>query len=137
MLGVAWLLCSCADRKPAPRSLGPTQAPGYIAPAILSRAVDFRGTCSWGRAPGDPRNYRVRLRARKTASGTILVRASALFDPVDRSNILGELISGSTALGDGPVYDSRTGRRGYAIVVRGNDGRVCRGYVTENSVFTE
>lgn len=125
---------ACAQPRPTSDPLGPLQAPGYLPPAILAKVVDFRGTCSWGRAPGNPAIYRVRLRVRTTVSGTILVRSNAAFDPGDTSNILGELPSESVAFGDGPVHDSRSDRRGWAIVVRGSTGRVCRGYVSDSSV---
>ena len=130
-------LASCAESKPPPKSPGPTQAPGYQPSPITDKAADFAGTCSWGRAPGNPRSYRVRLRVKRRASGTVLVRSSAVFDLSDESNIMGELAADSIVFGDGPVYDGQTNRRGYAILVRGNTGRVCRGYVTETSVLVE
>ena len=131
------VVAACARSEPGPDPLGPVQAPGYLSPAVLAKAADFRGTCSWGRAPGNPALYRVRLRARAAASGTILVRSTAFFDPADTSNILGELPSDSVAFGDGPVHDGRSDRRGWAILVRGNAGRVCRGYVSDSSVRIE
>ncbi|MCG8417392.1 MAG: hypothetical protein MJE77_05545 [Proteobacteria bacterium] len=130
------VLAGCAD-KPRPQAIGPTQPPGYVLPAIAAKAVDFRGTCSWGRAPGKSDRYQIRLRARTTPSGTVLVWASAFFDLTDNSNVLGELPAGNVAMGDGPVYDHQNRRKGYAILVRGYAGRVCRGYVTETSVQTE
>ncbi|MEM9487668.1 MAG: hypothetical protein AAGC55_00920 [Myxococcota bacterium] len=129
---VAWLGCAATPHEPAP--LGLLAAPGYISPAVESKAVDFRGTCSWGRPPGDAERYRLQLRARNNPSGTIMVWFSAYFEVTETSNALGALPSGTPALGDGPIYDSATQRHGYAIIVRGYDGRVCRGYVSAASV---
>lgn len=109
--------------------------PGHIAPEIGARAVDFHGTCSWGRGPGRGERYRVRLRVADNPSGGILVRADPRFDAAEDANVIGELPAGTVVLGDGPVHGGHG--VGYAILVRGHAGRVCRGYVRASSVVRE
>ncbi len=135
ILIVLVLGCAGAESSLGPQP-GPFGAPGPVATATLVKATDFRGTCSWGRPPGQAGRYRVPLRVRPSPAGSVLVRSSAHFDLTDDSNILGELPSGAEISGDGPVYDEQTDSRGYAILVRGYAGRVCRGYVSDSSVLT-
>jgi hypothetical protein len=139
---IAWIALSafglggCAvdsSRRSAP--LGVDDAPGPIAPEIAARAVDFHGTCKWGRAAGGPEQYRAPLRVAGSPSGTILVRSDARFDPTDDSNVIGELPAGTRVLGEGPLAGGYG--VGYAILVRGHTGRVCRGYVSATAVTVE
>lgn len=137
------LLCVCAlsvagcARAPEPgrAQLGVHDAPGRIAPGVAARAVDFHGTCSWGREPGRAERYGVRLRAARDPSGVILVRADPRFDAADDANVIGELPQGTVMHGHGPVHGGHG--VGYAILVRGHAGRVCRGYVRASSVVVE
>ncbi|HWN70958.1 MAG TPA: hypothetical protein VNM90_25120 [Haliangium sp.] len=136
-LGVLALgLGGCAGEPGGPPdTLGVDQAPGSIPPEVEARAVDFHGTCNWGRHAGPPEQYRVPLRAAGDPSGTILVRSDARFDAADDSNVIGELPAGTRMLGDGPLAGGRD--MGYAILVRGHTGRVCRGYVSATAVTVE
>jgi hypothetical protein len=97
--------------------------------------VDIHGTCNWARHAGAPEQNRVPLRATGNPSGTILVRSDARFDVADGSNVIGELPAGTRVLGDGPLAGG--GEMGYAILVRGHTGRVCRGYVSATAVTVE
>jgi hypothetical protein len=129
-------LGGCAgDAAARPAAPGVDQAPGWIPPEVEARAVDFHGTCNWGRHAGAPEQYRVPLRAAGNPSGTILVRSDARFDAADDSNVIGELPAGTRVLGDGPLAGG--GEMGYAILVRGHTGRVCRGYVSATAVTVE
>lgn len=123
------------DPAPPPATLGVDQAPGWNAPEVEARAVDFHGTCNWGRHAGAPALYRVPLRVTGAPSGAIPVRSDARFDVTDGSNVIGELPAGTRVLGDGPLAGGRD--MGYAILVRGHTGRVCRGYVSAAAVTTE
>jgi hypothetical protein len=126
----------CAgDAAGQPAALGVDQAPGWVSPEVAARAVDFHGTCDWARHPGAPEPYRVPLRAAGNPSGAILVRSDARFDVADNSNVIGELPAGTRVLGDGPLAGG--GEMGYAILVRGHTGRVCRGYVSGTAVTVE
>jgi hypothetical protein len=133
---VALALGGCAG-DPAGRSAagGVDQAPGWIAPEVEARAVDFHGSCNWGRHAGAPAQYRVPLRVAGNPSGTILVRSDARFDAADDDNVIGELPAGTRMLGDGPLAGGY--EVGYAILVRGHTGRVCRGYVAATAVTVE
>jgi hypothetical protein len=122
------------DAAAPPVAPGVDDAPGWISPEVEARAVDFHGTCNWGRHPGAPGQYRVPLRAAGNPSGTIRVRSDARFE-VDDSNVIGELPAGTRVLGDGPLAGG--GEVGYAILVRGHTGRVCRGYVSATAVTVE
>lgn len=115
--------------------LGVDDAPGWLPPGVAARAVDFHGSCDWGREAGAPERYRVPLRAGGNPSGTILVRVDARFDPLENGNVIGELPAGTRVLGDGPLHGGHG--VGYAILVRGHTGRVCRGYVSATSVMVE
>ena len=136
LVALALGLGGCAgDPAGQPGTLGVDQAPGWNSPEVEARAVDFHGTCNWGRHPGPPEQYRVPLRAAGNPSGTILVRSDARFDAGDDSNVIGELPAGTRMLGDGPLAGGRD--MGYAILVRGHTGRVCRGYVSATAVTVE
>lgn len=129
-------LGACAvdsNRRSAPLGVG--EAPGRIPPAIAARAVDFHGTCKWGRDAGAPERYRTPLRVTGNPSGTIRVRSDAGFDATDDSNVIGELPAGTRVLGEGPLAGGHG--VGYAILVRGHTGRVCRGYVSATAVTVE
>jgi hypothetical protein len=132
VLALALAGCGPAARE-AP--LGVDDAPGWQPPGVAARAVDFHGSCDWGREPGAPERYRVPLRAAGNPSGTIVVRLDARFDPLERGNVIGELPAGTRVLGDGPLHGGDG--VGYAILVRGHTGRVCRGYVSATSVVVE
>lgn len=125
--------CGGPDEPRAP--LGVDDAPGWLPPGVAARAVDFHGSCNWGREVGAPERYRVPLRAAGNPSGTILVRGDARFDPLERDNVIGELPAGTRVLGDGPLHGGHG--VGYAILVRGHTGRVCRGYVSATAVVVE
>jgi hypothetical protein len=133
VLGLALGCGGAPTEGPAP--LGVDQAPGWNAPEVEARAVDFHGTCNWGRHAGAPERYRVPLRVPDNPSGTILVRYDARFDAADDDNVIGELPAGARMFGDGPVYGGFG--VGYAILVRGHTGRVCRGYVSAAAVVVE
>lgn len=104
--------------------------PGWIAPAVAAKAVDFRGTCTWGRSVGEARRYRVKVRV--VSALAVSVRADARFEAGDGSNVIGELASGTEVLADGPLYGGQG--MGYAVPVRGHSGRVCRGYIPATAV---
>ncbi|WP_428266944.1 hypothetical protein [Haliangium sp.] len=106
--------------------------PGSNRPGRAVPAIDFRGTCVWGRSAGAAGRYRVRLRVIAGADHAVPVRADAHFDPGDDDNIIGELPAGTLVWADGPVASGRG--IGYAIPVRGHTGRVCRGYVSASAV---
>jgi hypothetical protein len=132
----ALALGACAGDSAGPSAtLGVDQAPGWIPPEIAAKVVDFHGTCNWGRHAGAPEQYRVPLHVAGNPSGTILVRADARFDALDDSNVIGELPAGTRVLGDGPLAGGHG--MGYAILVRGHTGRVCRGYVSATAVTVE
>ena len=114
--------------------VGPIQAPGHVDVDITSRAVDFSGSCAWARAPGAATRYQVPVQVMSAPGGSVSVRSDAGFDPVREDNIIGQLSSGSSCLAEGPLSDPTTGRTGYAILVRGVSGRICRGYVSATSV---
>jgi hypothetical protein len=131
-------LAGCGSATPeatAEAPLGVDEAPGWLPPEVAARAVDFHGSCDWGREAGPPERYRVPLRVAGSPSGTILVRQDARFDPLETGNVIGELPAGTRALGDGPLHGGDG--VGYAILVRGHTGRVCRGYVSATSVVVE
>ncbi|WP_152629953.1 hypothetical protein [Haliangium ochraceum] len=111
------------------------QAPGWIAPELAARAVDFRGSCSWGRHPGQAERYRVALRTLISPSASIPVYADARLGGAGGSNLLGELPSGVSVLAEGPLASG--GGVGYALIVRGHAGRLCRGYVSAASLAPE
>jgi hypothetical protein len=115
--------------------LGVDEAPGWSSPEVEARAVDFHGSCNWGRHAGAPAQYHVPLRAAGSPGGAIVVRSDARFDAGDHSNVIGELPAGTRVLGDGPVAGGHG--VGYAILVRGHTGRVCRGYVAATAVTVE
>lgn len=132
---VVLALAGCAGTSEPAATLGVDEAPGWTPPEVEARAVDFHGSCDWGRHAGAARQYRVPLRAAGSPGRTIVVRADAHFDPRDHGNVIGELPAGTRVLGHGPVAGGHG--VGYAILVRGNTGRVCRGYVAATAVTVE
>lgn len=128
-------LAGCGGPEEPRAPLGVDDAPGWLPPGVAARAVDFHGSCNWGREVGAPERYRVPLRAAGNPSGTILVRVDARFDPLENGNVIGELPAGTRVLGDGPLHGGHG--VGYAILVRGHTGRVCRGYVSATAVVVE
>ena len=116
------------------QGVGPTEAPGYVDPDIEALAVDFSGTCAWARSPGSAARYRVLIQVRGTPGTLVPVRADSRFDPFLEANVIGRLPSGSALMAEGPVHDASTGRTGYAVILRGVSGRVCRGYLGASAV---
>jgi hypothetical protein len=98
-------------------------------------AADVRGSCRWARPAGALETYRVRLRAQDTGLGVIRVRTTADFDDGDLANVMGEVPSGTLLFGQGPLKEADySAGIGYAVVVRGHDNRLCRGYVSAGVV---
>ncbi len=128
--------------------------------ALAAKSTDFAGSCSWGRAPGSAAGYGVALRVQPswlesapapsssppppppsgdadTADDAIFVRGDAWFDEQYRDNIIGRLPVGAMIWGAGPVHaggPSGAGATGYAVLLRGYRGRICRGYVRADDV---
>ena len=97
-------------------------------------AADFRGSCSFARPPGEADEYVEKVRAKETSLGSIRVRATASFEPGERENLIGEIPSGTILAAVGPIAGGGTSGIGYAVLVRDGHGRVCRGYVSSQSV---
>ena len=103
----------------------------HVAPEVDAAAVDFSGTCEWARSPGELSAYRVRVRTLVEA----VVRSDARFDGADDDNVLGRLDSGEALVASGPVTHPRYDYgEGYAVLIRGHAGRICRGYVRASTV---
>jgi hypothetical protein len=139
-LAAAIVAAGCGGSEPARQPLGSAgTGPAYssLNPSaeIEERAADFRGSCGFARPPGEAAEYEATLAVRATDAGLIQVRSSAEFDPADRSNVLGEIPSGTELRGAGPLaYGGDVPGVGWAVLVRDPGGRVCRGYVEASTV---
>ena len=129
LLAATMLLGCGAAHLPPPTPVAPQQAPGTIAPDTEARAVDMSGSCAWARAPGDSARYRVAVRILGAPGDTVTVYADATFGAEHAGNSIGRVPAGVHALADGPLHDATTQQTGYALLVRGATGRVCRGYI--------
>lgn len=103
----------------------------HIAPELEEAAVEFAGTCEWARGPGELSQYTLHVRTIVDA----VVRSDARFDGADRTNVLGEIPSDTELVAIGPVMHPRYDwGEGFAVLVQGHTGRVCRGYVRASTV---
>jgi hypothetical protein len=102
-----------------------------VAPEVEQAAVEFSGTCEWARGPGELTDYSRRMRTIVDA----VVRTDARFDGSDKSNVMGEIPRDTPVVALGPVMHPRYDwGEGFAVLVRGHTGRVCRGYVRASTV---
>lgn len=116
---ITFVAAGCAAAPP------PAQAP----------VADFRGNCRWARPAGDPGEYRLRLEVLPGPTGAARVRNTAEFDPAYDGNVIGVVDSGTVLAGAGPLAESAwSGGVGYAVLLRGHDSRLCRGYVSKQAV---
>jgi hypothetical protein len=119
-LGIALVLCGCGPAAPPPR-----------APP----AVAFSGSCQWARPAGPVADYRLRLEVLPAPTGVARIRRTPIFDPADDRNVIGAVDSGTVLAAQGPLAESAWSHGvGYAVLLRGHDSRLCRGYVAATAV---
>jgi hypothetical protein len=105
------------------------------APSVKPPAADFRGSCQWARPAGELADYPLRLEVLPAPTGAARVRNTAHFDPADDGNVIGVVDSGTVLAGQGPLAESAwSDGVGYAVLLRGHDSRLCRGYVISSAV---